>query len=54
MTYLIAAILILAGLIFYIPFVWLGWNLPLGIYQKMEILIQKYFEVVPDDVTKIQ
>ena len=54
MTYLIAAILILVGLIFYIPFVWLKWTLPLDLYKKMEILVQKYFEVVPVDVTKTQ
>ena len=52
MTYLIAAILIFAGLIFYIPFVWLGLTLPLGIYKKLEIFIQKYFEVVPVDISK--
>lgn len=54
MTYLIAAILILAGLVFYIPFVWLKWRLPLGIYQRMEVLVQKYFEVVPVNPVKIE
>ena len=54
MTYLIAAILILSGLVFYIPFVWLKWTLPLGIYQRMEVLVQKYFEVVPVNPVKIE
>ena len=52
MAYLLATILIFAGLIFYVPFVWLGWTLPLGLYQKLEILVQKYFEVVPVDMGK--
>ena len=52
MAYLLATILIFAGLIFYVPFVWLGWTLPLGLYQKLEILVQKFFEVVPVDMGK--
>ena len=52
MAYLLATILIFAGLIFYIPFVWLGWQLPLGAYQKLEIFVQQYFEVVPVDMEK--
>jgi len=52
MAYLLATVLIFAGLIFYIPFVHLGWTLPLGAYQKLEIFVQKYFEVVPVDMDK--
>ena len=52
MTYLMAAVLILAGLIFYVPFVWLKWTLPLDLYKKVEIFVQLYFEVVPVDVNK--
>ena len=47
LAYLLATLIIFAGLIFYIPFVWLDWNLPFGIYDKIEIFCQKYFEVVP-------
>ena len=52
MSYLLATILIFAGLLFYIPFVYMGWTLPLGAYQKLEIFVQKYFEVVPVDMDK--
>ena len=52
MAYLLATVLIFAGLIFYIPFVYMGWTLPLGAYQKLEIFVQKYFEVVPVDMDK--
>ena len=52
MSYLLATILIFAGLIFYIPFVYMGLSLPLGAYQKLEIFVQKYFEVVPVDMDK--
>ena len=47
MTYLLAVALIFAGLIFYIPFVYFGLALPLGLYQKLEVFVQQYFEVVP-------
>ena len=47
MAYLLAVALIFAGLIFYIPFVYFGLDLPLGLYQKIEVFVQQYFEVVP-------
>ncbi|CBY24423.1 unnamed protein product [Oikopleura dioica] len=47
LAYLLATCIIFGGLIFYIPFVYLDWNLPFGIYNKVEIFCQKYFEVVP-------
>ena len=46
-AYLLAMLIIAAGLIFYIPFVWLDWTLPWGLFEKLEIICQKYFEVVP-------
>ena len=53
-TNVLATVLIFAGVLFYVPFVWLGWTLPLGLYQRFEIIIQQYFEVVPvqDDKAK--
>jgi len=47
LAYLLATCIIFGGLIFYIPFVYLDWDLPFGIYNKVEIFCQKYFEVVP-------
>ncbi|CBY32573.1 unnamed protein product [Oikopleura dioica] len=47
LAYLLATCIIFGGLLFYIPFVYLDWNLPFGIYNKIEIFCQKYFEVVP-------
>ena len=37
-AYLLAMLIIFAGLIFYIPFVWLDWTLPWGLFEKIEIL----------------
>ena len=31
-------VLIASGVIFYIPYVWLNWKLPFGIYEKTEEL----------------
>jgi len=39
MAYLLATIAIFAGLIFYIPFVWLDWSLPLDLYKKERVYI---------------
>ena len=47
LAYLLATCIIFGGLIFYIPFVYLDWDLPFGIYNKVEVFCQKYFEVVP-------
>ena len=47
LAYLLATCIIFGGLIFYIPFVYLDWDLPFGIYKKIEVFCQKYFEVVP-------
>ena len=52
MAYLLATILIFAGLIFYIPFVYMGWKLPLDLYKKLETFVQLYFEVVPVENSK--
>ena len=52
MAYLLATVLIFSGLLFYIPFVHLGWTLPLGAYKKLEIFVQKFFEVVPVEMDK--
>lgn len=45
-----AAALIMGGLVFYIPFVWFELTLPLRMFERFEIICQKYFEVVPVDL----
>jgi len=52
LSYLLAVILIFSGLIFYIPLVWLDWDLPFGLYKKVEVIVQQFFEVVPIDNDK--
>ena len=63
LSYLIAVMLIFSGLILYIPLVWLDWDLPFGIYKKVEVVVQQFFEVVPistnasttkDDIDKLE
>ena len=49
-TYAIAAGLILAGLVFYIPFVYFKLSLPFRIMERIEIFLQMFFEVVPVDL----
>ena len=46
-TYAIAAGLIFAGLIFYIPFIYFNLSVPFQIMDKLEIFLQMFFEVVP-------
>merc|ERR1719262_1639733 len=45
LAYLLTVVIILSGLILYVPFVWLEWKLPF--YDRCVVFCQKYFEIVP-------
>ena len=47
---LLAFIIIISGVLVYIPFIWIGWKLPFNIFAKFEVLLQKYFEIVATEI----